>query len=110
MPTYDYECPACGYQFELFQNMTEKHLSVCPQCKSIKLKRLIGCGAGIIFKGSGFYETDYKRRDPAYKKESKGKSESLEKSDKEKTSIDPIKKAEAPKTISNSKEPKKAEK
>lgn len=59
MPTYDYICLSCGNNFEMFQNMTEKHLSNCPECGG-KVKRLIGAGAGPIFKGSGFYQTDYK--------------------------------------------------
>ncbi len=59
MPNYDYECKKCGV-FEVFQQMTEKPLSKCPKCKG-KVKRLIGSGAGIIFKGSGFYCTDYKK-------------------------------------------------
>ena len=59
MPTYDYICLSCGNNFEMFQNMTEKHLSSCPECGG-KVKRLIGAGAGPIFKGSGFYQTDYK--------------------------------------------------
>jgi putative FmdB family regulatory protein len=60
MPTYEYECLDCGYRFEKFQQMTDKHLSKCPECAG-KLRRLIGPGAGVIFKGKGFYETDYKR-------------------------------------------------
>lgn len=60
MPTYEYECQKCGYRFEKFQNMSEEPLKNCPQCGG-ELKRLIGKGAGIIFKGSGFYATDYKR-------------------------------------------------
>ncbi len=63
MPTYEYECEACGHQFEEFQYMSDKPLKKCPSCKKNKLNRLIGSGAGIIFKGSGFYETDYKRKD-----------------------------------------------
>lgn len=59
MPTYDYICFSCGNKFEMFQSMTEKHLSSCPECGG-KVKRLIGAGAGPIFKGSGFYQTDYK--------------------------------------------------
>ena len=59
MPTYDYRCLSCGNKFEMFQYMTEKHLSSCPECGG-KVKRLIGAGAGPIFKGSGFYQTDYK--------------------------------------------------
>ena len=59
MPTYDYICFSCGNKFEMFQSMTEKPLSNCPECGG-KVKRLIGAGAGAIFKGSGFYQTDYK--------------------------------------------------
>lgn len=61
MPTYDYECLNCGHHFEVFQNINDKHLEKCPKC-SKKVKRLIGSGAGIIFKGSGFYATDYKKQ------------------------------------------------
>ncbi len=60
MPTYDYECTKCKNAFEAFQQMSDKHLTKCPKCGS-KLKRLIGSGSGIIFKGSGFYSTDYKK-------------------------------------------------
>lgn len=63
MPTYEYECEACGHKFEEFQSMSDKPLKKCPSCKKQKLQRLIGSGAGIIFKGSGFYETDYKRKE-----------------------------------------------
>jgi|SRR5262245_20682694 len=61
MPTYDYVCEACEHRFEAFQSMNDKRLKTCPKCKKRKLTRLIGTGAGIIFKGSGFYVTDYKR-------------------------------------------------
>ena len=61
MPTYEYECQRCGHTFERFQSITEEKLKRCPECRG-KLKRLLGTGAGIIFKGSGFYETDYKRK------------------------------------------------
>lgn len=60
MPTYDYVCEKCGYEFEAFQNITEDPLKVCPKCKGY-VKRQIGTGAGLIFKGSGFYITDYKK-------------------------------------------------
>ena len=60
MPTYDYECDKCEHTFEAFQSMTEKPIRVCPECKSRKVRRLIGTGAAIIFKGSGFYSTDYR--------------------------------------------------
>lgn len=63
MPTYDYECQACKHTFELFQMMSEKPIKKCPKCGKNKVKRLIGSGMGIIFKGSGFYETDYKRKE-----------------------------------------------
>ncbi len=65
MPTYDYRCNACGHTFELFQSMSEKHKRKCPECSKLKLERLIGMGAGVIFKGGGFYETDY--RSDSYK-------------------------------------------
>jgi putative FmdB family regulatory protein len=66
MPTYEYRCESCGHQFEHFQSMSAKPLRKCPACKKDKLIRLIGSGAGIIFKGSGFYQTDY--RSESYKK------------------------------------------
>jgi putative FmdB family regulatory protein len=74
MPTYEYECEACGHAFEKFQSMTDKVLRKCPECGKTKLHRLIGTGAGIIFKGSGFYETDYRSSDyqSAAKKERDG--------------------------------------
>ncbi len=62
MPTYQYECEACGHEFEELQSMTDKKLTKCPKCGKNKLARLIGSGAGMIFKGSGFYETDYKKK------------------------------------------------
>lgn len=61
MPTYDYVCQACGHALELFQSMSESPKRKCPECGKLKLQRQIGMGAGIVFKGSGFYETDYKR-------------------------------------------------
>lgn len=73
MPTYDYRCEACDHEFEEFQSMTAKPLRKCPECGKPKLKRLIGTGAGVIFKGSGFYETDY--RSEGYKKAQKEESD-----------------------------------
>ena len=70
MPTYDYECNKCGYKFDLFQSITSKPSATCPKCKS-KAQRLISGGGGIIFKGSGFYVTDYKRKDERRKSEHK---------------------------------------
>ena len=61
MPTYDYVCEACEHTFELLQKMSDGAKKKCPECGELKLKRLMGTGGGIIFKGSGFYETDYKR-------------------------------------------------
>ena len=92
MPTYDYECDACGHAFELFQGITAPVKRKCPECGRLKLRRLFGAGAAVMFKGSGFYETDY--RSDAYKKaaandkkaaeakpESKSKSEATSKSE-----------------------------
>lgn len=62
MPTYEYECSKCGYHFEKFQSMRDEPLRKCPKCKKQALKRLVGGGAGLIFKGSGFYITDYKKK------------------------------------------------
>ncbi len=62
MPTYEYACSKCGHQFEQFQSMRDLPLKKCPKCKKLALKRLIGGGAGLIFKGSGFYITDYKNK------------------------------------------------
>ncbi|OUT70988.1 MAG: FmdB family transcriptional regulator [Planctomycetaceae bacterium TMED10] len=81
MPTYDYECEACGHAFELFQAITEGVKKKCPECKKLKLRRLFGTGAAIVFKGSGFYETDY--RSESYKK-----GAAAAKKDKEKKSTD----------------------
>lgn len=64
MPTYEYECSHCKHRFEAFQGITDKPLDKCPKCGH-KVKRLIGSGSGIIFKGSGFYATDYRKSGPA---------------------------------------------
>lgn len=69
MPTYDYKCENCGHTFEKFESMTAGPARKCPRCKKMQLNRLIGAGAGIIFKGSGFYETDY--RSESYKEGAK---------------------------------------
>ncbi len=66
MPTYEYRCEECGHAFELFQSITAEPERECPECGKLKVVRLIGCGAALIFKGSGFYETDY--RSENYKK------------------------------------------
>jgi putative FmdB family regulatory protein len=69
MPTYEYECRACNHRFEELQSFSEASLKKCPVCKKKKLHRLIGAGAAIIFKGSGFYQTDY--RSDSYKSAAK---------------------------------------
>lgn len=65
MPTYEYECGACAHHFEVLQSIVEPKLTTCPQCGQKRLSRLIGTGSGVIFKGSGFYETDYKKKEPS---------------------------------------------
>jgi len=67
MPTYEYKCEKCEYTFEQFQSITAKPLRRCPKCGANSLNRLIGTGTGVIFKGSGFYQTDY--RSESYKKQ-----------------------------------------
>lgn len=75
MPTYEYECQKCGHQFEAKQSMKDPHLTDCPQAECVgPIKRKIGLGAGLIFKGSGFYITDY--RSDSYKAAAKKDSES----------------------------------
>lgn len=81
MPTYDYECDSCGHEFELFQSITAGHKRKCPECGLLKLRRLFGTGAAIVFKGSGFYQTDY--RSESYKQGAKKAKKATEsKSDK----------------------------
>jgi putative FmdB family regulatory protein len=66
MPTYDYECKACGHSFEKFQSIKAPAIRKCPRCGKLKVRRLLGTGAGVIFKGNGFYQTDY--RSESYRK------------------------------------------
>ncbi|NOZ60582.1 MAG: zinc ribbon domain-containing protein [Calditrichaeota bacterium] len=82
MPTYDYICDDCGYHFEEFQSITAEPLTKCPKCQG-HVRRLIGAGNGFIFKGSGFYVTDYRRN--SYKKD-KQKSEGISSKDSSKAS------------------------
>src|SRR5438552_17876332 len=72
MPTYEYKCQACGHQFEKFQSITAAPIRRCPKCHKNQVRRLIGIGAGLIFKGSGFYITDY--RDASYKEKAKAET------------------------------------
>ncbi len=86
MPTYEYICENCGYEFEKFQPITARPLRKCPDCGKSNLKRLVGTGSGIIFKGSGFYQTDY--RSESYKqgeKSEKGKTDTTTKEKKSET-------------------------
>ena len=84
MPTYEYRCDSCEHRFDIFQSIKAGALRKCPECGKLKLRRLISTGGGVIFKGSGFYETDY--RSASYKKQAekekgKGESQKKEKSD-----------------------------
>jgi len=76
MPTYDYVCDAFGHELEVFQSISAEPLKSCPKCKKKKLRRLIGTGAGILFKGSGFYQTDYRSESYKQKAAAESKSES----------------------------------
>jgi putative FmdB family regulatory protein len=78
MPTYEYECDACHHNFDEFQSMSEPALTKCPKCGKKKLRRVFGAGAAVIFKGSGFYQTDY--RSESYKQAAKADQESAGKS------------------------------
>ena len=91
MPTYEYECQKCHKTFELFQSMKDEPVKICPEkkCKG-KVKRLLGTGAGLIFKGSGFYITDY--RSEGYKQAAKKDSSASSESSTTKTSTPPAKK------------------
>ncbi len=95
MPTYDYECDACNHSFELFQSITAKHIRKCPECGKLKIKRLIGTGSTIIFKGSGFYQTDY--RSEEYKSRQKAENSSTSSDNKDSKA----KKKETKKNVKN---------
>ena len=84
MPTYDYQCGSCGHEYELFQSITAKPRKKCPECGKLTATRLIGTGAGVLFKGSGFYKTDY--RSEGYKKAAKADKEAASGGKKEKKS------------------------
>ncbi len=90
MPTYDYKCNECEHEFEEFQQMTAKPVKKCPECDG-KVKRLIGAGAAVVFKGSGFYETDYKKA-PVSSAPSEKSSEKTSSKPAEKQSATPAKK------------------
>ena len=99
MPTYEYVCENCGHEFEQFQSIAARPRRKCPACGKTSLKRLIGCGAGIIFKGPGFYETDY--RSESYKKAEKAEKKTG--TDKDKAKKDTSTKAKDSKTIDKTK-------
>ena len=77
MPTYDYVCKGCEHEWGLFQSIKANPIKKCPECGKLKAKRVIGPGAGIIFKGSGFYQTDY--RSASYKKGAEAAKKASEK-------------------------------
>jgi len=111
MPTYDYVCDACEHTFEEFQSFSAKHLKKCPECGKNKLRRLIGTGAGIIFKGGGFYETDY--RSDSYKKAAKADADagkpSESKSEKSESKSESTPKAEKSESTAKPSKPAKSE-
>jgi putative FmdB family regulatory protein len=91
MPTYDYICDSCGHEFEVYESIMSKPRNDCPECKELTLRRKIGPGAAILFKGSGFYQTDY--RSESYKKSAQA----------EKSANEPAKPASESKSSSESK-------
>lgn len=114
MPTYEYKCSDCSHHFEVFQSMKEEKLKTCPQCGKDSLSRLIGTGGGLIFKGSGFYLTDYKNTtsqkpepDSKTEKKTEDKSKSADKTASDKPakidSISSAPKSESAKDTSSSK-------
>jgi len=96
MPTYHYRCRNCSHEFDEFQRISDDHLLVCPACNDRALKRIIGSGAGLIFKGSGFYLTDYKKANSSPAATSEPKTES-------KTETKPETPSTPPKTENNTK-------
>ena len=115
MPTYDYECDACGHTFELFQSMSAPLEKKCPKCGKLKLRRLFGTGAAVVFKGSGFYQTDYRSDSykkaaendkPASESKSDSKGEAKSESKSESTSSDTKKSSDSGKS-EKKKSPKK---
>jgi len=105
MPTYEYACKECEHQFEQFQSITARPIRKCPECGKMKLQRLIGAGAGIIFKGSGFYQTDY--RSESYKQGEKSETKSSTDKDttkkKDETKAKDSKPSEKPKSVAKDK-------
>jgi len=102
MPTYEYQCDACEHNFDEFQSMNDKPLKKCPKCGKPKLRRVFGAGAAIIFKGSGFYQTDY--RSESYKAAAKAEQESSKPADADKAATNG--KTGTPPKETTAKEPK----
>ena len=106
MPTYDYVCEDCDHQFELFQSIKARPIRKCPKCGKLSVHRLIGAGAGIIFKGSGFYETDY--RSDSYKEAKKNDTKpATDKSTKDKKAETKAKDSKPADTAKSAKKDKK---
>ena len=103
MPTYEYICESCRYKFERFQSISARPIHKCPKCGKGRLKRLIGAGSGVIFKGTGFYQTDY--RSESYKKAEKSEKSKADTTAKEKTKTKDSKPAD--KTKPDTKDKKK---
>jgi putative FmdB family regulatory protein len=106
MPTYDYICDACQHEFEAFESIKADAQTICPTCHEVKLRRKIGAGAAILFKGSGFYQTDY--RSESYKKGAeadKTASEASSKAAEATTTTPATPKAESPKPSTNGSNP-----
>lgn len=101
MPTYDYECAACDHKWELFQSITADPIKKCPKCRKSKARRLIGTGSSILFKGSGFYITDY--RSDSYKQAAKADSEA---SSGKKSETRPAESSNTPSTPASTPPPK----
>jgi putative FmdB family regulatory protein len=94
MPIYEYKCKSCGYEFEELQSLKEKPITVCPKCSKPSVKRLLSSGPALVFKGSGFYETDYKKSPSSVSTKTKPKSKPDSKS-KSKTDSVPVSKQES---------------
>ena len=95
MPTYEYECAACGATFERFQAITDKPVRRCPECRKTRVRRLISSGGTIIFRGSGFYQTDYRSEEYKAKAKAEGSSKSPESAKDKPADAAPAKKESA---------------
>src|SRR6266478_5047889 len=104
MPTYEYECDACKHNFDEFQSMSDERLTKCPKCGKKKLRRVFGTGAAVIFKGSGFYQTDY--RSESYKSAAKADQEASKPAESGKTDTNGTAGAKGSAKASNSAKPK----